>query len=101
MDCHWRDHPLPTLPHRGGGHLGSGFTAARCPRMTMWENAKCASRLAAADPLAVDRVLATDELDIGRAARPIDVERPAQGRDDCGGLRHPLGVEAEGADHLR
>src|SRR5271165_4496828 len=53
------------------------------------------------DPLAVDRVLAADELDIGRATRRIDVERPPQGRDDFGRLAHPLGVEAEGAYHLR
>src|ERR1051325_9171403 len=59
------------------------------------------SPLAASDPLAVDRVLAADEFDIGRAARPVDVERAAQGRDHLGRLGDPLGVEAEGADHLR
>src|ERR1051325_3938074 len=59
------------------------------------------STLASAHPLAVDRVLAADELDIGRAARPVDVERAAQGRDHLGRLADPLGVEAEGADHLR
>src|SRR6185437_1826728 len=51
------------------------------------------STLSSADPLAVDRVLAADELDIGRATRIIDVERPPQGRDDFGGLADPLGVE--------
>src|SRR5436190_8901216 len=56
---------------------------------------------ASADPLAVDRVLAADELDIGRATGRIDVERPPQGRDDFGRLADPLGVEAEGAYHLR
>src|ERR1051325_10679921 len=59
------------------------------------------STLAASDPLAVDRVLRADEFDIGRAARIVDVERAAQGRDDLGRLADPLGVEAEGADHLR
>src|ERR1700730_4526877 len=56
---------------------------------------------APSNPLAVDGVLAADELDIGRATRRIDVERPPQGRDDFGWLAHPLGVEAESAYHLR
>ena len=59
------------------------------------------SPFAPSNPLAVDRVLAADELDIGRATRPIDVERPPERRDDFGRLIHPLGVEAEGAYHLR
>src|SRR5438552_18788862 len=75
------------------------WTLGRRPGMTMW-GGKCVS-LPPSDPLAVDRVLAADELDIGRAARIIDLERPPQGRDDFGRLAHPLGVEAEGADHLR
>jgi hypothetical protein len=29
MDCHRHDHPLPTLPHRGGGHLNR---PRHCPR---------------------------------------------------------------------
>src|SRR5450755_2604218 len=56
---------------------------------------------APANPPAVDRVLAADELDIRWSARCIDIERPPQGRDDLGWLAHPLGMEAEGADHLR
>src|SRR6185312_14962229 len=59
------------------------------------------STLSPPDPLAVDRVLGADEFDIGRAARIIDVERPLEGRDDFGRLADPLGMEAEGADHLR
>src|SRR3954470_21186722 len=64
-------------------------------------NLHSVSSLAPTDPLAVDRVLTADELDIGRAARIIDFECPPQGRDDFGRLADPLGVEAEGADHLR
>src|SRR5207237_7575943 len=79
--------------------MSSGLAASRRPGMTMWER-KCVS-LPPSNPLAVDRVLAADELDIGRAAGIIDFERPPQGRDDFGRLLHPLGVEAEGADHLR
>src|SRR5438552_18579986 len=75
------------------------WTLGRRPGMTMW-GGKCVS-LPPSDPLAVDRVLAADELDIGRAARIIDFERPPQGRDHLGRLADPLGVEAEGAYHLR
>src|SRR6516162_7258837 len=59
------------------------------------------SLCAPSNPLAIDGVLAADELEIGRATLLMDVERPPQGRDDLGWLAHPLGVEAEGADHLR
>src|SRR5205823_7068678 len=52
--------------------------------------------LAPANPLAVDRVLAADELDIGRTTRRIGFERPSQGRDDLRRLAEPLGVEAAG-----
>src|ERR1700680_1274517 len=55
---------------------------------------------APSNPLAVDRVLAADELDIGRATGRIGVERPPQGRDDFGRLAHPLGVGAGGAHSL-
>src|SRR5215469_8456017 len=58
------------------------------------------STLSPSEPLAVDRILAADELDIGRAPRPIDVERPLERRDDFSRLAHPLGVKAEGADHF-
>src|SRR6266568_9572780 len=67
----------------------------------VWSSFHSPLSLPPSDPLAVDGVLAADELDIGRATRIIDVERPPQGRDDFGWLAHPLGVEAEGADHLR
>src|SRR5438067_9629870 len=79
--------------------MGSGLAASRRPGMTMWAR-KCAS-LPPSNPLAVNGVLAADELDIGRATSCIDVERPPQGRDDFGRLADPLGVKAEGADHLR
>jgi len=57
------------------------------------------SLCAPSNPLAIDGVLAADELKMNSIF--IDVERPPKGRDDLGWLAHPLGLEAEGADHLR
>src|SRR5262245_63906468 len=44
------------------------------------------------DPLAVHRVLAADEFDIGRPTRRIDGERPLQRGNDVRRLTHPLAV---------
>src|SRR5215510_3908523 len=52
------------------------------------------------DPLAVHRVLAADEFDIGRPTRRIDGERPLQGGNDVRRLAHPLAVETQGAEYL-
>ena len=65
------------------GVHGSRVRRAAAPRND-GVGRKCVSPLAPSNPLAVDRVLAADELDIGRATRRIDVERPPQGRDDLG-----------------
>ena len=88
--CEGRD---PSCNRSIAGEMGSCLR--RNPELHL------VSPLAPSDPLAVDGVLAADELDIGRATRIIDFERAAQGRDDFGRLADPLGVEAEGADHLR
>src|SRR5262245_26725946 len=48
---------------------------------------------ASPDPLAVHRVLAADEFDIGRPTRHIDGERPLQRGNDARRLTHPLGVK--------
>ncbi len=90
-----------SLPDPGEGRDPS------CNRSSAGDMGSCLRRnpsmcltLAAADPLAVDRVLAADKFDIGRAARIIDFERPLERRNDCRGRRDPLGVEAQRADHL-